>query len=480
MTTDTNSVYNPSSPDLAKLTISDMKKIFGRSGTEVYSGYFETDEVADWNDTLTRARIVNKMRREYVACSSAINILNVPILATNWDIVGGDEEQREFAKQQLFGLTQRTWQELLQEILTYLPFGYAVFEKIFNVTEDGKIGLFDLAPRIQESIEKFRMSNGGAGVQQRLYGDIVPQQGNATIVDIPLQKLLIFTNNKEGDDLIGMSVLRPARMHTVMIDRMYRVQGISAERFGVGIPIVKYPDAGGDAEKQQAEEMGKYIKANQQTFVAMKSDWDISILTPSGNPLSGMIENSIAHHNRQILLTCMAHALDTGSKGAGSLALSRTQQFDRLSFAEQKATYIANQLNKYVIKQLIDINFGKQEVYPELTFEPLGAEDSNQLSSTYKTLFDMGVLNTQDPELVNYVRKVFNLPTLTEEQILDMEEARLQEQEAELDAEMADSEDMDFDPLDSLEEDDLDLAEDEMEDDEEDIDDNDELEPNQN
>ncbi len=448
MQDETSSIYNPSSPDLTKLALRDMKEVFGRSGTQVYTGYFETDEVVDWNDTLTRARIVNKMRREFVACQTALNILKAPILSTGWDIVGGDEEQRDFIKKQLFDLSQRTWQELLQEILTYLEFGFSVFEIVLKVNDDGKIGLADLAPRIQESIEKFQMSNGNAGISQQLYGDIVPNKAQAGYVDIPLQKLVIFTNNKEGDDLIGTSVLRSARMHTVMIDRMYRVQGISAERFGVGIPVVKYPAAGGDKEKATAEELGKYIKANQQTFIATKDDWTVDILTPNGNPLSGMIENSIAHHNRQILLTCMAHALDTGSKGVGSLALSKTQQFDRLSFAEQKAVYVANQLNKYVVQKLIDLNWGKQEEYPKLVFEPLGAEDTNQLATTFKSLFDMGILDTTNPEHINYVRNIFSLPVLSEEDIMEMEQAKLDAQEAEISAMEQEAED--FDPMDSV------------------------------
>lgn len=410
--------YNPASPAIPQLKASEMAEVFGRSGTDVYSGYFEIDRVSDWNDPYTRSKIINQMRREFVAVQTGLAILKAPILSTGWSIEGGDEDIRQFLEEEFFGMTQRTYQELLIEVLSYLEFGFSIFEIIWTQREDGKIGLFDLAPRIQESIEKFTMEDGGAGVLQRLDGDITTGNGFA---NIPMNKLVIFTNNKEGDDLIGQSVLRAARSHTVYIDTIYRVQGMAIERQAMGIPVIKYPkDTSGDAEKRQAENLGQNLKANERAYIATTTDWEIEILTPKGNPLGGTMENAIAHHNRQILMTCMAHGLDTGSTGVGSLALSKTQQWDRLSFAEQKANYIASVLNKFVLQRLVDVNFGKQEEYPKLVFEALGVEDSVQLATQFKQLHDIGAIDMKDPEMVNYIRRIFSVPELTEEQIEDL------------------------------------------------------------
>lgn len=422
----TSSVYNPSSPELDELTIEEMGEILGRSGTESYDGYFKVDDVVDWNDCYQRSRIVDEMRKQDVAVGSALNLLYAPIMATKWDIVGADEEQVEFLKKQLFDMTQRTWQEFLLEACQFLAFGFYIFEKIYQELPDGKIGLFDLAPRIPRSIEKFRMQDGGAGITQNLYGDIVAHDMVSGQKSIPLQKLLIFTNQKEGDDLIGQSVIRQARKHYVYKDRLYIVSGMSAERFGMGIPVVTYPDNGGKSEKNKATELGRNIKANQKAYLAIKEGWKVEILTPSTNSLGTMMNDLIAHHNRQILMSCLQHGLDLGSTETGSFSLSTNQRADGLSFSEQKATYIKDQLNKYVIKPLIDLNWGPQEEYPELIHESLGVEDDKKMAEVYKILYDMGVIDN-DPELTNFIRKLFSLPEIPSDEII----SRIEEREIE-------------------------------------------------
>lgn len=433
----TQNVYNPSSPQLEQFNARQLVEIFGASGTNVFSGYFDEDSVQDWNDPRNRASLVNNMRRKSVAVQSGLDLLKAPILTTNWSVSGGKDEQREFIEQQLFGMTQRTWQEFLSESLNYLEFGFSIFEIIFQKTKDGKIGLYDLAPRIQQSIEKFRTEDNNAGVTQLIYGDIQPADydvSSASMVSIPLQKLLIFTHKKEGDNLMGTSILRPARMHFDMLQVLYRISAISAERFGVGIPIIKFPTGNGADEKAKAEEMGRNLKGNEKGYIALSEDWTIELLMPSGSGKDALMEKLIAHHNRMILVGCMAHSLDLGSQSSGSYALSETQGGERLSFAEQKATYFANQINKYVIKKLVDLNWGEQEEYPVLQFEALGIENSKTLADTYKVLHDMGMI-TGDPEMVNYIRAIFNLPKLSDEEILDMEQKKLEAEQKRLEIE---------------------------------------------
>ena len=433
----TENVYNPSSPALEQFNAKQLMEIFSVSGTSVFNGYYDEDDVRDWNSPVDRAKIVNDMRRKSVAIQSGLNILKAPILTTGWSVNGGDEEQRAFIEKQLFGMSQRTWQEFLNELLNYLEFGFSLFEIIFKKTNDGKIGLYDLAPRIQESIQNFRTQDGNAGVTQLVYGDIQldTEKGSASIVSIPLQKLLIFTNNKEGDNLMGSSILRSARMHYDMIQIIYRISAISAERFGVGIPIIKFPNGMGAEEKESAEEMGRNLKGNEKGYIALSEDWTIELLMPSGGGKDALIEKLIAHHNRMLLISCMAHSLDLGSGGGGgSYALSENQGSDRMSFAEQKATYIANQINKYVVKKLIDLNWGVQDIYPQLEFEALGIENSKTLADTYKALYDIGII-TNDVVMINYIRKIFNLPQLTEEEILVIEQKKLDDEQKKIETE---------------------------------------------
>lgn len=452
---------NPSDPSLAELTVKEMSKVFGASGTRINSGYFDVDRVFDWNDPYTRARLVNIMRREFVAVSSALGKLKSPILGANWFVSGGEEEHREFIEKNLFDLSQRTWQELLIEIATFLDFGYAIFETIYEF-RDGQIWLKDLAPRIQESIERFETMDSKAGVTQNLFGT----NYNENQVSIPMSKLLIFTHNKEGDNLMGNSILRGARMHTVYLDRAYKVQGIAIERFGAGIPVVTFPTTGGDEEKQEASDLGESLKVNEQGYIAKQEGWEVEILSPSGSGVDSLIEKGIDHHTRQIFMACLAHGLMTGANGKGSHALSQTQDKDLNEFAKQKCAYVADQFNKYIIKKLIDLNFGVQEYYPELSFEIDMGETTDQVLGRVKGLVDMGVLQVQRPDENSYIRKSLQAPDLSEERWLEMEDELLQQEDDLLEAELGE-EDEPLDEAPELDESDDEDLEDSLEDEDE-------------
>lgn len=162
--------------------------------------------------------------------------------------------------------------------------------------------------------------------------------------------------------------------------------------------------------------MGENVKANEQGFIAKKEGWSIDILSPSSSGLGGFIENGIEHHYRQILSSCLAHGLATGSNGKGSYNLSQTQDKDLNEYARQKAQYLVNQINKYVCQRLIDINFGKQEYYPELNFEMDDNVSKKETAETIKAMVDMKVLDPLDPETNNYIRKSLDAPALSDEQ----------------------------------------------------------------
>ncbi len=421
---------------LVEATTDELQKIFGDSGTARFSGYFVEEFNAKWRDS-KRVETVEEMRRGDGAVRAVLNAIKSPILSTEWNVFSYDttpkgEEIRLFVEQNIFNM-RRSWREFLRESLAYLDFGHYAFELIFEI-RDGMIHLVDLEPRIPASIQNWEIKgpNGKCypGITQWLR-TMDSTTGGKTVLEIPMEKLLVLTNEMEGDDITGQSVLRAGYIHWKNKNVFYKISGIAMDRYGVGFPVVNMPaDGYGEAEKALAEEMAANIRSSEKGYAVLPPGFELKIVTPDGNPMGDAMDKLIEHHNRMIMMATLSQFLALGSDGTGSMALSRDHSSFFLQHVEDKAHYFAAQFTEQVIKRLVILNFGEQEWYPELKFIPLGDENLKEAADTLNVLSMAGLLKSQDVAIQQYVRQRFKLPELTDEQVADEEAEEETEDEA--------------------------------------------------
>ena len=397
--------------NLAELTNEQLKKVFGESGTEEYNGYFFEDPNADFRDD-RRVDIIEEMRRTDSQVKATLNALKAPMLKVDWFVEGEDEEVVQFVEDTLFGM-RRSWKDFLRESLAYLDFGFYVFELIWDV-QDGNIVLVDLEPRIPNSIEKWETQDGEEGITQWIRTD----DTDKTQASIPKEKLLILTNDKEGTDLTGQSVLRPAYKHYKFKDTAYRVQGISIERNAVGTPTVFLPETYDQDQKDKAAEAAKNMRSNEQSHMVLPSGFEFEIKTPDGGIPEKMIDNAIAHHDRKIVSSVLANFLNLGEGSTGSFALSRDQSSFFLKHVKDKAEYVAEQITKQVIHKVVRKRFGKDVQVPKLKFSPLGDIDFKEMSESLSVLAQSGLIEIND-DVRRHTHKIFDLPEPEEQKESD-------------------------------------------------------------
>lgn len=425
---------------LAKTLGTNMMMMLGDSGTERYSGYIMEEYKQEWRDE-ARVRVVEEMRRGDGSARAGLRAIKTPLLATTWSITTKDdspkgEEIRAFIEQNLFGMRTRTWKEFLKEALAFLDFGHYCFEIIWEKGADGKIHLKDLAPRIPSSILRWKLTDGRFGIVQQIRTDDNVEGLKAGMAEIPASKLLILTNEKEGDDVTGQSVMRAAWKHWSLKQMLYKIQGIAAERFGVGIPIITMDGSGGDEARTEAEDWGKALKSNNKGFLVLPSkEWSASILTPTGNPQSEAIISAIDHHDRAMLHAMLASFIMLGSgSSSGSYNLGENLLYFFFKSCEDSAEYLSSQILNQVIKQIVDVNYGVQEIYPKLAFAHLGDMDTVETSAVLKTLSDAGLL-LKDSRMLEYVHKSFKLPDIPQETLDALKDAEIAEDVADLEEE---------------------------------------------
>ena len=219
----------------------------GVAGTAIISGSFEEEYLEKLQFT-PGYEIYDKMRRSDYQITRIISAINTPILSANWAFIPNDPndpeqmKQADFKNKVLKEWMNRPFRETLNNILSYLIFGFAVFEPTFKVIEDKDYGtvttLNDLGFRKQNSIEKWFLNEDGTikAIRQEVTGT-----DNDVDVLINGDEILVFTNDKEGDNYEGISLLRGSYGPWLRKQMFHKIEYIGIEKNSIGTPIFYAP-----------------------------------------------------------------------------------------------------------------------------------------------------------------------------------------------------------------------------------------------
>jgi hypothetical protein len=409
---------------------------YGVSGTSVYDGIVDDE----YNSSLSGqegVKIYDQMRRSDAQVYASLRALKLPIRAADWYIErakgedeGLSEEQALFIEKQLFG--HLNWNKQIQNILTMLDFGFKYMEIVYSVDLDGRIFWKKWADRIQSAHNSWLTAEKKAGVTQNATTGVNLETGEPTTskqtMSIPMNKLLLFTYQQEGGQLVRYFGFAPAYKHWFYKEQLYKISAISAERFGVGVPHIKLPDTTNATDLAKAEGNGKELaKQREKSFIATPANWGVEILSQGGDSKASAIEKLIAHHDHKIMMNVLAPFLDLGSGETGSFALSKDQSSFFVLGLEAIARDICDVVNAK-IRDLILLNWPETKDFPKLKAENIGRIDFAEYSAALSTLSAMnGIVLT--PEVVRFIHKTFNLPQIPEDYEAEQEMKPKEEKE---------------------------------------------------
>lgn len=354
----------------------------------------------------------DEMRLGDAHVAASLKVLKLPLLSANWDVEAGApgreaQKQADFIKEQLFNAPTRTWQENLTNILQHLEYGVMPFEKVYKFLPDGKIGLHKLAVRHPRTISRWELKDGVDGIEQTTTNGVF---------NIPMEKLIIFVNEKEGDNWEGKSVLRPAWKHWLFKDKAELIEIMAMERHGLGVPYGKTGTGATPEDEAKLDEILRNFRANAEGFIRFPTDFEVGMLDMKASTIKNP-NDFIKRCEWAIMLNVLATFMQMGSGAVGSFALFKGSNTFFLMSLEYVAKHIAQTIDKYLIKDLIDFNF-ETPIYPHLTYDKIGAIDVNALTTALQRAIQTGVL-TVDPELEAYVRDAMDLPEFTGEMLVD-------------------------------------------------------------
>lgn len=384
----------------------------GAPGTQFFAGYISGEEYNTKLQGQAGIKIYDEMRRGDGMIKATMLAVTLPIRQAIWRIEPASDDPKdveiaEFVSDNLFGGMEITWADFLRQALLHLMFGFMMFEKVLKIEND-KIVYKKLAPRLPKTLWKWNIDED---MNLKSITQYVQKGSSFVHIDIPIEKLLIFTNEQEGDNYEGISLLRSAYKHWYIKDTLYKIDAIKHDRWGVGIPKGIVPQG----KTKENDPVGwaaliaalKELRVNERGFIIQPHGYEIGMLE-MGTKVGTNVLPSVQHHNEQIVVNILAQFLTLGTTKSGARALGDTFKSLFLLSLQAIATYIEDVMNRHAIKPLVDLNFVVDK-YPKLRASNIKEPDFSSMSDAVSKLMGAGAI-VADEELENHIRETGKLP----------------------------------------------------------------------
>ena len=369
--------------------------------------------------------VFDRMRREDPQVKSVLRAVTLPIMRTEWVLDGAGCRPEVVAhvasdlglpvKGEPFKAPLRTrgrfsFKEFLRLALLELVYGHSVFEQVYYQDETGA-HLRKLAWRPPRTLSKFNVAADGGLVSIEQNGT-----GRRQKVVLPVDRLTVFVNEQEGPNWVGESLLRAAYKMWILKDRVLRIQALTAERNGLGLPVLtageppegaSYEEAVAwlDEEIDRLQDIAKKVRAGDAAGVALAHGSSMSFTGVTGRLPD--TEGPIRYYDEQIARAGLAHFLNLGTE-TGSWALGSTFANFFTDSLNAVAQHIADVTQQHVIEDLVDLNWGDREPAPRIVPAAIG-EQQQVTADAIKALIDCGAVIVDDP-LRAYLRDKFGMP----------------------------------------------------------------------
>lgn len=382
----------------------------------------EIPELTGVNSTRTYAR----MSRNDVSVRISLRAGKAPVFGGEYyfDPYDDDEENlviSEFCEFNLFHGMTISWLATLIQICRMMEAGFHPMQPVWELREWAPkktskganrrkyTMLRKLASRPAETITKIDYDDNGGPV--KLTQLAIGANGKATEVPIPIERLVIFVFDQDSGDLRGNPILRTAYRHWFYKDKLYSIDGIQKERHGIGVPDVELQPGYTNADQTAAINLARNLRTNEHAYIVRNTKMKVSFAKIEGQLVDAL--RSAEHHDDMIMKNIMLQFLNMGmgESGGGGRATGATAMDMFLKSMRFIANYICDQINYYVIPQMVAYNF-ETDKFPQLKVRNIGeAKDLQMWATAMANLVDKGII-TVDDSTEQWFRQQVDMPKL--------------------------------------------------------------------
>lgn len=410
--------------------MAEMKEL-GRVGMNRWGGRFREEFLTELQGR-RGIQAYREMSENDDIIGAVLYAIELLIRQATWDVQPGgdsakDKEAAEFVRSCMDDMTD-TWTDTISEILSFLTFGWSAHEIVYkrragnsrdprlkSKYTDGLIGWQKLPIRAQETLYEWKYDDS-----DNLTGLVQMPPPDYGIIEIPVEKLLLFRTKSRKANPEGRSILRNAYRDWYFKRRIQEIEGIGVERDLAGFPTLTAPEGiniwdDEDPEmlrmRAAAERLVQNIRRDSMEGIVMPAGWQLSLLS-TGSRRQFDTNAIIERYDARIAMTVLADFVLLGHQNTGSWALSsdKTELFSMAigSYLD----IICEVFNNQGITRLIDLNgehFKGITDYPYLTHGDVESQDLEKLGAFLTAATCSGVL-VPDEGIEDYVREAAGFP----------------------------------------------------------------------
>lgn len=371
-------------------------------------------------------RIFSKMSRNSTIAATLF-VINMLLSRVTWTTVSSDPNDKEAVEiaeffESLRGDMDHSWDHFMVNVATCIQYGWSAFEIVYKRRlrkvkrgeltsnyDDGKIGIKKLGFRPQLTLERWKVDpNTGdfLGMVQNATG--AAGSGYTGMVEIPVDRLLIFNSAQNGDSPEGRSCLVGAYEDWMYLKSINRSESYGIERELSGLPVMYVPaklieDASGENADPAAvdalrtyERIVRDVRLNQQAGVILPSDtfrsddgaistvpqYQLSLLSNQGQRQID-VHKAAERKQGNIARVIIADFLLMGTMSkTGSYSLGQTRYDLFANALDAWNESWADVLNRKIIPRIAYLNGMNMDKLPSYKAESVKPMDITQLVDT--------------------------------------------------------------------------------------------------
>ena len=381
-----------------------LERELGQIGLNFFSGYIAEayTQKLQWPQAY---RVYNEMRRRDPTIRSLLNAIRLMANDVEWKVEPWDDTPQakqiaEFVESQLWHMDPPI-DDILDDALTALAFGWAWFEQVYTRTAEGRIGWEKIAFRRQSTWYSWEFDEHG-----NLLGLHQSAPPNYDVVFLPAEKSFHFVPERDGGNPEGFSILESAYEPWYFVKNLQIVNGIGWQRTFVGLPVFQVDEVATSDEIDLADEIGKGLVVNEHQYVRVPSTIQFRLETINNSNAATLLD-TIQEYRRLILSLVMADFIMLGSGQTGSWALGRDKSTLFLMAVNGWLDRFATQFTKQCIKPLVAYNGWNTEELPWLSHSQIIKPNMNELGQFVRQVADY--INWGDEDIV-WLRQQAGLP----------------------------------------------------------------------
>lgn len=335
--------------------------------------------------------------------SVALQVKKDLVLANGFEIITQDEGQEEIQSDIELALTEdpdKSFIEMLEELLTSYEFGFSLSEKIFKKRDDGTLTLRTIKTRHPQTWLIYTDKHGNVDkyVQRGIDGDI----------SVDTKSLIHYINNPRFENPYGRSDLRSAYAAYFIKRQVIRYYGIFLEKASSPVPIARYEDTVPDKTVTAIHDALK--KFQTKTCLTIPKTLEVEFIEAKNN--GQVFEKALNIFNmfigRSVLIPDLMGFSGSETSG-GSFALGSEQMNIVLRHIQKRRDAIERLVNQHIIKPLVIHNHGFIEHFPKFRLKPISDESALEFAKTFIEAMKGKLYKPSDQE-INHFRNSIKFP----------------------------------------------------------------------